>query len=197
VTLTFHALWMLCALGAAAFAAAPGRVPAWKGLSTLAVSFALTAGWLGQGRLPDHAVIGMVAAVASGAVLTRPGRVVVPIAGGGVLAASWGALLAAQGVPMYLALAGALVVPMASLHFAFHRPGFVTPVMRDDALMGMLIGGLFVAMLPGVLDGWRAAGNLSVPGDGLAPAAMIPAWTLAMGAAALGSGAVYALWSRR
>lgn len=189
---------MLCALGAAVFAAAPGRVPAGKGLSTLGVSFAATAAWLMlQGRLPDHAWVGVPAAVVSGAMLARPGRVVVPIALSGVLAASWGALLASQDVPVFLALPGALLVPMAALHFAFHRPGFVTPVMRDESLTGTVIGGLLVAMLPGILDGWRAAGNLSVPGDPAAPAAMIPAWTLVIGAAAIASGALYSVWSRR
>lgn len=189
---------MLCALGAAVFAAAPGRVPAWKGLSTLGVSFAATAAWLLlRGQLPDHAWIGVSAAIVGGALLARPGRAVLPIALSGVLAASWGALLASQELPVFLALPGALLVPMAGLHFAFHRPGFITPVMRDDALAGVVIGGLLVAMLPGILEGWRAAGNLSVPADPATPAAMIPAWTLVIGAAALASGALYSVWSRR
>jgi hypothetical protein len=106
-------------------------------------------------------------------------------------------LLGAQGLSLYAALPLALLVPLASLHFTARRGGFVTPVMRDEALTGAILGGLVVAMLPGVLDGWRAAANLSVPGEAAASATMIPAWTLAIGAAALGGGAMYSLWSRR
>ena len=189
---------MLCALGAAVFAAVPGRVSApWRALATLAGGFAITAAWLVPARLPDHASIGLITAVVAGVSLTRPGHVVLPLAAAGMLAASWGTLLAAQGLPAYAALPLALLVPLVSMRFSAHRDSFVTPLLRDEALTGALVGGLVVAMLPGILDGWRAAASLSVPGEAPAPAAMIPAWTLAVGAAALGGGAMYSFWSRR
>jgi hypothetical protein len=47
-----------------------------------------------------------------------------------------------------------------------------------------------------VLDGWRAAGNLTVD-TGQSAAVAIPAWTSALVVLSLALGATFSVWSRR
>jgi hypothetical protein len=198
VTLTFHVLWMLCALGAAIFAAVPS--PSWRHVAALAAGFAASATWWSADRLPDSAAIGLLALIVSGVVLLRPARAALGVFVGGVLAGAWSALLEAQGAPVVAAVGGAALVPAASMWLSARRQQFLPGRIHEEALLGTLAGGLVVATLPGVLDGWRAALNLNLQGGAASSAGAepaVPAWTVIMGAAALGGGALYSLWSRR
>jgi hypothetical protein len=197
VTLTFHALWMVCALGAATLAAVPSL--SWRNRASLAIGFALSAGWLSSARPPDSPTIGVAAAGAAAVVLLRPDRAAWGLLVAGVLAGSWSALLEAQGVPVSIAIVAAALAPMASLYFASRSPSFLPGRIRDEALLGLIVGGVLVAMLPGVLDGWQAAVNLKIQGaePGSEAMAAVPVWTMTLGAGALVSGALFSLWSRR
>lgn len=197
MTLTFHLLWMLCALGAVACAAVPAA--GWRRPALLAGAFLAAMAWFSLERLPDSALIGVTAALVGAAALVRPGRVWLAVITAGLLAGAWGTLLEAMGLPA----ASAPILPATSatcaMWMASRRAGFVDLRVREEAMLGLVIGGLFVAMLPGVLDGWRAAValNLEAPAGEAAPAALIPVWTLMLGATALSAGALYSVWSRR
>jgi hypothetical protein len=63
----------------------------------------------------------------------------------------------------------------------------------------MVVVGIAAAAAPGITDGWHAAVNLSVQG-GQAPDATtvpMPVWTLVTASAALLSGGLFSVWSRR
>jgi hypothetical protein len=197
VTLTFHVLWMFCALGAVVFAATPAA--SWRGAMACAGTFAAAVAWWSPDRLPDHAWLGVIGAAIAALSLARPSRTVARLALAGVLAGAWSALLEVQGLRGPVAVPIAAAIPLASVALARRRPSFAVPRLVDEALIGLVAGGLMVAVLPGVLDGWRAALNLNlqapvVDGEGVA---LVPQWTWLLGATALSSGALFSLWSRR
>jgi len=194
MTLNFHALWTLTGMGAVVFSTflAPTR----PSRALAAAAFAVTAAWSLWFGPPSPEVVGLAAAMGAIALLLRPASVLVgPVLGGG-LAGVWGAMLAAQGVPWWLAVPLAAIGPVAACLRA-RRPEFAPPQLRDEALIIVTVCALAVAMLPGVMDGWQAAVNLSVQSSEQAAAAVVPAWTLAIGASALTLGALYSMWSRR
>jgi hypothetical protein len=104
-------------------------------------------------------------------------------------------MLAAQQVAPALAIPVGAVWPAAAMWCA-RRPDFAPPRLRDDALILLITFGAATAIAPGVLEGWRAAVNLSVQSAPAAPMPL-PAWTLAVGGSALALGGLYSLWSRR
>jgi len=77
------------------------------------------------------------------------------------------------------------------------RPSFAPEVLREEALLGLCLIGLVVAIVPGVTDGWQAAANLTIQPATPGPTTPVPTWTLALVGSAMALGAVYSLWSRR
>ena len=77
------------------------------------------------------------------------------------------------------------------------RPAFAPDVLRDEALLAVCLLGLVVAVVPGVIDGWQAAANLTVEPATPGPTTPIPVWTLTLVGMAMALGAVHSLWSRR
>ena len=193
MTLTFHALWLLCALGAAVFAAAA---------RTRVERAAIAGGFLiglfaSPSRLPDAALVGMMAAMAAIGYLFRPRFAVPAFIAGGALAGLLSALLQVQGLHVYLAPAVAAVTVIASMYLAATRPAFAPDVLRDEGLLAIAVLGLGVALLPGVLDGWQAAANLSAAGAERRGGASVPMWTLVLLLITSCLGALYSSWSRR
>jgi hypothetical protein len=77
------------------------------------------------------------------------------------------------------------------------RVTFAPDILRDEALLALCLLGLIVSVVPGVLDGWQAAANLTVEPSEVGPATPVPAWTLALVGTSLALGALCSLWSRR
>lgn len=194
MTVSFHALWMLCALGVTVFAAVAAR----RGIDLAGLAAGLIVGSVGQlfGWTADIVLAGGLAAAVAAGFLFRPRWSPFLAAGGGVLAGVWMNLLRAQGVPLPAGLAIVFGVMTLSVVLARRRPGFAPEVLREEALLTILLFGTAVAMLPSVLDGWSAAANLTGTPASDAEAA-IPVWALALVGVSLTGGAAHALWSRR
>jgi hypothetical protein len=195
VTLTFHALWMLCALGSVvlAAAAAGAGVPA---VVAMVVGFLAGVRFVGAVALPDPAVAGAVTVCAAAIFLFRPRYAVVAAALGGVLGGMWTGLLEVQGLPSPAAIGVSAVVLGVSRHLTRRRPSFAPEQLRDEGLLAIGLLGLVVATLPGVLDGWQAARNFAATSDRVSQA-IVPAWTIALLLSSTTLGAAYSLWSRR
>lgn len=194
MTLSFHALWMVSALGAAVFATTVASSR--RGLWLLLLAFVAAAAWsLWSAPLGPEAA-GLLVALAAGAQLVRPSWVALPAITAGVLAASWGVLLGVEGVPSWTALSAGALLPAVAIICTRRNPGFAPPALRDEALTLLTVLGLCAAALPAVSDGWQSALTLSLEGPAGA-AEPIPGWTLALGASSLALGALSTLWSRR
>jgi hypothetical protein len=194
VTLSFHALWMVCALGAVVLAAAVRRnsydAPA------MALAFAAAAYWTGVGRLPDPVWAGAVAVLASAISLFRPRYATVSAVAGGVLAGWWTTLLEVQGLPSWPAVGAGLILLLVPMWLARTRPVFAPDVLREEGLLAVAVLGLGVASMPAILDGWQAAGNLSVTPERQVSTG-IPTWTLTIILMSASFGGLYSFWSRR
>jgi hypothetical protein len=195
MTVTFHALWMLCALGAIVLAAAvtrPSReVPAF-GVGVVAAALST-----GLDRMPDPAVLGVLAAAAAAVRLAWPRYSVLAAAAGGALAGSASTLLEAQGLPAAVAVFVMVAIVGVTLFLSRARPAFAPDAIRDEGLLAVAALGIGVAILPGVLDGWQAAANLNVPAERDPAFRAIPGWTRILVGASVVSGGLYAVWSRR
>ena len=119
MTLSFHALWMVCALGAAVLAAAVRRnsydAPA-MGLAFAAVAYLTSAG-----RLPDPVWSGAVAVLASAIYLFRPRYAIMSAIAGGALAGWWTGLLEVQGLPQWPSAGAGLVLLLVPMWLARTR----------------------------------------------------------------------------
>lgn len=195
MTLTFHALWMLCALGSVVLAAAAARAGFLAALA-MTVAFLVTARYVGPQSLPDATIVGVLALTAAAIFLFRPRYAIVGAALGGMVGGVWTGLLEVQGLPYSVALIGAASVIGLTRYLTRRRPSFAPEQLRDEGLLAVGLLGLVVAMLPGVLDGWQAAANLAAPSD-RAGQTVVPMWTSALLLSSTTLGAVYSLWSRR
>lgn len=192
MSLLFHALWLLCGIGAAVFAATAVR-GRWS-LGLLAAGF-LAGAIVSFPAPPASEWLGVLAALVAVTGLVWPRHWILTSLTAGLLAGVWSALLQAQSLPPVAAVVFAAGVPAASAWCAARRPEFAPPVLRDEALLVTAIVALAVAVAPGVADGWRAAVQLNVRIDG--PQADVPVWALVVGLTAMGSGALFSAWSRR
>jgi len=194
VTVILLALWMLCALGAATFAAAAAPRRRW--LVALAIGFVFAVALWGPGPPVDPEMIGLFAAVSGTLYLFRPRYAWLAMMLGGAVAGMLIPVLGLLGAPALLT-APLIALGMAgTVWLAKTRPVFAPETLREEALLIVCTLGLAVAVLPSVLDGWQAARNLNVPVENVAREA-IPAWTLTVVATSTLLGAAYALWSRR
>jgi hypothetical protein len=194
VTLSFHALWMLCALGAVVFAAAvSGHV---RDRASMAGGLLLGIVLASPSRLPDPAIVGSLAAAAAAVALFRPRYAMLSAACGGALAGMWSALLEVQGLPAPVALTVVGLALVGTAWLARTRPRFAPELLRDEGLLAIAVLGLGVAVMPAILDGWQAAGNLSVTPERQVSTG-IPMWTLTIILMSASLGALYSFWSRR
>ena len=194
MTLTYHALWMLCALGAAVFATAAAANL--RTIAVLVVGFVPGVFWWSGGRLPDAAMAGTLTLVAAAVYLFRPRLRVVAAAVGGILGGMLSAMLQVQGVPASLSPLVSATLIVVAVWLARARPSFAPEQLRDDAMLIVGVLGVSVAILPGVLDGWQAATNLSAATERV-PTSALPSWTLLLLIMTSSAGAAYSLWSRR
>ena len=193
MTLDFHALWTLTGVAAVVFATF--TAPTWQARAAAALAFAAATAagaWFGP---PPADATGLVTGLAAAAMLLRPRVASVAPLLAGTLGGAWGIMLAAQDVAPAVAIPVAAVWPIAAMWCA-RQPAFAPGCLRDDALIVLIVLGAVTAVVPGLLDGWRAAVNLSVQSVPAAPMPL-PVWTLAVGGSALALGGLYSLWSRR
>ena len=147
---------MLCALGSAVFATAAGgvvstftRALTWVAMAT---GFGLMT-WFVSNRFIDASWIGGLAAILAAWQLVRPGRPLVVLAAAGAMAALWGTVLQVSGVPRLLAVPVAAVVPVVSAFLATRRPTFAPPLLREDAMLAILVLAVIVGVAPTITDG--------------------------------------------
>jgi len=193
VTATFHLLWMLCALGAITFAAA--AAPRWRRLVALSAGFAGSLLLIRGGGPPDAEAAGLVAAASAVVFLFAPRYAWVAAMCGGGLAGTGVRLLLLVGAPATLAVAGMTLGVGATVWLVRRRTGFASELVREEALLIVCVLGVAVAILPGVLDGWRTAATLNVSPN--VPLGPVPIWALSTVILAALVGAMHALWSRR
>lgn len=194
MTLTFQALWLLCALGAVVCAAASARRR--RDLAGLAIGFVVAVIAASPVRLPDAATVGTLAVVAAAIALFRPRLAILSALIGGALAGMLSALVEAQGLSAFVSPVAAGLLLVVPVWLTRTRPHFAPERIREEGLLGVGLLGLAVTVLPGVLDGWHAAANLAAPTERTL-STMVPAWTMALLLTSTTLGALYSLWSRR
>ncbi len=195
MTLSFHALWMLCAFGVVVHAATAARRA--RNLAACAAGYAIAAMVTSPQRLPDPAWVGAVSAGMAVAFLFKPKMAVASAAWGGALGGMLTAMIEVQGLHPIGAIAAPALLAASAAWLARVRPSFAPDVVRDEALLGIGLLGLVVSLMPGVIDGWQAAANLTIEPGTAGPVTPIPMWTLALVLTATALGAAYSLWSRR
>ncbi|MEO5923171.1 MAG: hypothetical protein ABIR70_05020 [Bryobacteraceae bacterium] len=191
MSLALQALWLLAGIGAVVFstgAAVPRRV------AGVAVGFGLSA-WLLWDGVPDAATVAGFAALVAGFKLYRPGWVTLPAFCGGLLAAVLGALLAADGVPNWIAWFCAAIVPLVSIALASRNSNFAPESVQEEGMLLMLALGLGAAVGPALVDGWRSAGAMNIAGETANNA--FPAWVISAAGASTLIGGAWSLWRHR
>lgn len=193
MTVTYHVMWMSCALGAIAFAAVAAQSA--RGLTALLAGFALAAAGVSARGMPDAPIVGAVTAAAVVVTLFRPRYRLVGVAIGGMLGGLWPQLLSMQGLPSVIAWPVVVMTLATTAWLARWRPVFAPAVLLDDALLLVLALGAVLAVLPGVLEGWQSALTLNIsPASG---DASLPAWLVVAVGLSLLLGAAHSVWSRR
>ncbi len=190
-------LWFVCGLGTAILAAA---VPVSRTALAVAVTaFVAGAWWAQQPFAPATAAIALAAGLMAVWQVARAPRRPYAAFAAGLLAGFWTAVLHQQGLPLFVSVPVAATLPAVSGYLRAHRPAFAPPALREEALLLLAGVGIAGAAWPGIADGWHAAVNLSVQGGQPSSAVdvALPVWTLAAASAALVSGGLFSLWSRR
>jgi hypothetical protein len=186
---------MLCAFGVVVHAAAAARRV--RELIALAGGFIVAAILASPQQLPDPAWAGVLSAGSALVILFKPRYAIVSAAWGGVLGGMLTAMTEVQGLHPIAAAGAVAVLAATPAWLARVRPHFAAEVVRDEALLGLCVLGLVVAILPGVIDGWQAAANLTIEPATAGPTTHVPVWTLTLVVTATALGALYSLWSRR
>lgn len=160
----FGVVTLLCAVAAVTFCAGANDkrslIPAAAGYIFAALLF------LPSLPLPlfslhlEPTQLAVVLAMVSGYGLLRPDRSGLVMAFGGVAAAYWTSLLAVQGVPLVLAISAPVLPSLISAVCVLRHPEFVSPQLRDEALVIVMVLALVQAIVPTVIDAWRSAAVL-------------------------------------
>jgi hypothetical protein len=195
VTISFHALWMLCAFGVVVHAATAARRT--RDLLALAAGFIVAVVIAGPQHLPDPAWVGVVTAAAAVVLLFKPRLAIAAAMWGGALGGMLTAMIEVQGLHPIAAVAAPAALAATTAWLTRVHPAFAPDVLRDDALLGICLMGLVAAIVPGVSDGWQAAANLTIEPASPAPMNPVPTWTVALVGTSTALGILYSLWSRR
>jgi hypothetical protein len=197
VDIPFLALWFVCGLGTAVLAAVgpQTRMGAIAGIA----GFVAGVWWSQQVFAPSTPAVAIGAGLAAALELFRPGRRSFTLAVAGLLAGLWSAVLHLQGLPVIPAVLVAVTLPTASAYLRVYRPAFAPATLREEALLFLLILGVVAAAAPGIVDGWHAAVTLNIQGSEseASPTTVMPMWTMFVASAALVSGGLFSMWSRR
>ncbi len=189
-----HVLGIVCGLAVVVLAALePRRLDTGLAFCAGLVAAAIV---IGATRVPDPVWGAALTAAGAAVALWTPRAAWMAFACGGMLAAVWASVLAAQGLPVPVAYALVTVVAAASSGLAAFRPRFAPSSLREEALVLVAALAVLVAAAPAVSAGWHSAATLR--GSPLEPPATASAaWAFALAACALVCGAIHALWRRR
>ena len=193
MTLFFHLVWMLCALGAVVFAAASARD------RRRAVGFGggLIAGFvMARPGPPDPTLVGSLAVGAVAIFLFRPRYADLAAMLGGSVAGLFTAVLQAQGFPFLSTPFVVVTLSGVSAWLARSRPTFAPERLVDEGLLAIGALGILALTLPSILDGWQTAVALAATSSRQA-SVTLPLWTVAFIVGCLSVGGVYSAWSRR
>ena len=193
MTLFFHLVWMLCALGTAVFAIAAGSGSSRR--AGFGAGF-LAGVYLARTGPPDPSLAGGFAAAAVALFLFKPRYAALAAAFGGVLAGLWTALLQAQGLPPLVSPLVVVALIVLSIRLARTKPAFAPQRLLDEGLLAVGAIAIVTLTLPAILDGWQTAVGLSATSPRSA-AFDLPSWTTAFILACTSLGGVYSVWSRR
>ena len=195
MTIFLQAFGILCGLACVVFAsAASSRRPDIVAMSLGFVTSAVwSTVWIGPQGRPDPAWVGLFVVAVATLSLLRPGLQIFSAVSAGALGGLWAWFLQMQG----LSLVVALLLPAALLGiavFAGRRPGFAPPSIREEALLFVCCLGLFVALGPELLAGWRSAGALNAASM---PSRAMEGWVLLVGATSVAAGGLTVLARHR
>ena len=135
MTISFHALWMLCALGAVVHSATAARRV--RDVTALAIGFVIATVVASPQRLPDPTWVGVFSAAAAMVVLFRPRFAVVAAAWGGALGGMLTAMTEVQGLHPAASVGPIVVLIATTVWLARLRPAFAPDVLRDEALLAV------------------------------------------------------------
>ena len=171
----------------------------WRAVALSTVTFAAVAWWSAQSFAESTALVGGIAAVATGAMLIRPQYIRWAPVVAAVLAGMWIPVIASVRVPIVMAFIVAAAVPLTAAWLRRTDPAFAPASMCEEALLLVLAIGVVVAAAPTIADGWQAAANLKLQGPAAESASnmALPMWAVTTACAALLCGGLYSLWSRR
>lgn len=193
LNLFFHALAMLCSLGAVAMATFAVRP---RSLVALAFGFGAAALVVRPDALPDPAAVGGAIVAVAATALLRPRYADLIAASAGVLAAIWMSMLEAVGAPLIAAILIAVAPVICSAFFTRRDLKFAPLDLREEALLLVLVFAVVVALAPGVAAGWQSATALNLEQKEVG-AQVVPAWTLLFTLGAAAAGGLYSVWMRR
>lgn len=172
-----YAAWLLCGLGAVVFVSAARRT--WQTLAILGAALA-AARWFSPG--PQE--IGLFAAVAAVVVIVKPRW-------DWIAAASAGVLTGALGYSVWFV---AFVLAAALAAYAIPTP---RRIVREEALAGIAVSGVLLALTPSVAQGWQSALALNIA-EQTETSLSVPNWVLLLAAGSLLLGGFYqTLYKRR
>ncbi len=184
----FHALWLLCGLGAAVFAVSVRQ--SWYNLATMCCGFLAATIGIDSRHVPEAVWIGVATAAVAVSLLTRPSWALPAAFATGALAGTLSALLEAQAMPRAFACAIAAALVLLSL-MASEGPEFAPSAMREEALFLIATLGLLVAIASPVTSGWQSALALNIV-DKSNAARGIPMWVIVLGGGSAMAGALSA-----
>ena len=162
-------------------------------LAVSAVAALALLGWLGSASV---ATLAFGVAVAAAGALARPHWWLLPPLAAGACAAAWSMVLHVQGSPWPPAVVVPGTVAFAAIVLVNRRRSFVSPEMRDEALLLVGSFAVLLALGPGVIGGWRSAVALTAePLAGQTGAVGPLLGTLGVACVLLGG--AYTMWKRR
>jgi hypothetical protein len=188
-----HAAGVLAALAAAAFGSqcTSGR----RALVLLGSFVAAALSFARFGAL-DTAALGFSVGAAALAALARPRWLLLPPLAAGISAAAWVSILEAQGLPLPAGVVAAAIVVAVAAGLATRRAAFASAELCDEALVLVGAFALLLAVVPDVVDGWRA--SVALKAEPLAAAGPETGpWLGAVVLAAVALGGAYSVWKRR
>jgi len=165
-----YATWLLCGLGAVIFTSSARRT--WQTPGLVVVALVLSA-WLRR----DTQIVGLLTAAVAVAMIVRPHWDWIAALGAGMLIGAldysvWFQVFAAAGV------VAAYLIPAPKR------------IIREEALAGLSILGLILALTPGVATGWQSAIALNVTQQ-TSSGNSVPNWVLLLAGSSILLGGLY------
>jgi hypothetical protein len=191
----YLAVWLLCGLGAAVFAAAFPQ--SWYTRAAVLLGFIATSLWTNLAGVPAAADIGTLAAVMSILVLAERSSPLFSGLSGGALASILSAHLQLQKVPEEAAWPLSVAVLLAALILAAVHEGFTPERMHEEALLGIGTLGILIAAIPELAAGWQSALGLNVSEKTAENVTTIPTWALLSVGVSCSAGAAWTLFRSR